>query len=95
MGIHSFAQRAMATGESLATEVRNLIASRLGVAAQLRQTGLPTDYANDVVSCTTVTGIELSRVPIPSRAERAGTPRGPDTGWPTPEPPRDFHMSFI
>lgn len=34
MGIHSFAQRAMATGESLATEVRNLIASRLGVAAE-------------------------------------------------------------
>ena len=34
MGIYSFAQRAMTTGESLATEVRNLIASRLGVAAE-------------------------------------------------------------
>ena len=68
---------------------------RLGVAAQLRQTGLPADYANDVVSCTTVTGIELSRVPIPSRAERAGTPRGPDTGWPTPEPPHRINQTFF
>jgi 2-polyprenyl-6-methoxyphenol hydroxylase-like FAD-dependent oxidoreductase len=68
---------------------------RLGVAAQLRQTGLPPDYPNDVVSCTSVTGIELSRVPIPSRAERAGTPRGPDTGWPTPEPPHRINQTFF
>jgi 2-polyprenyl-6-methoxyphenol hydroxylase-like FAD-dependent oxidoreductase len=68
---------------------------RLGVAGKLRQTGLPPDYANDVVSCTSVTGIELSRVPIPSRAERAGTPHGPDTGWPTPEPPHRINQTFF
>lgn len=68
---------------------------RLGVAAKLRQTGLPADYPNDVVSCTSVTGIELSRVPIPSRGERAGTPRGPDTGWPTPEPPHRINQTFF
>src|SRR5262245_56346396 len=35
---------------------------RLGIAAALRQAGLPADYPNDVVSATTVTGIELARV---------------------------------
>jgi 2-polyprenyl-6-methoxyphenol hydroxylase-like FAD-dependent oxidoreductase len=68
---------------------------RLGVASQLRQTGLPEDYPNDVVSCTTVTGIEISRVLIPSRAERAGQPEGPDTKWPTPQPPLRINQSFF
>jgi 2-polyprenyl-6-methoxyphenol hydroxylase-like FAD-dependent oxidoreductase len=68
---------------------------RLGVASQLRQTGLPEDYPNDVVSCTTVTGIEISRVLIPSRAERAGKPEGPDTKWPTAEPPLRINQSFF
>jgi 2-polyprenyl-6-methoxyphenol hydroxylase-like FAD-dependent oxidoreductase len=43
---------------------------RLGIAGKLREAGLPADYPNDVVSTTTVTGIELSRVSIPCRAER-------------------------
>src|SRR5262245_9905231 len=43
---------------------------RLGIAGKLRKTGLPADYPNDVVSATTMTGIELARVAIPSRAER-------------------------
>lgn len=68
---------------------------RLGVARQLRQTGLPEDYPNDVVSCTTVTGIEISRVLIPSRAERASKPEGPDTKWPTPEPPLRINQTFF
>src|SRR5262245_54429444 len=59
---------------------------RLGVANMLRDVGLPADYPNDVVSCTTVTGAELSRVIIPSRAQRYIATSGPDTGWPTPEP---------
>jgi 2-polyprenyl-6-methoxyphenol hydroxylase-like FAD-dependent oxidoreductase len=68
---------------------------RLGIARTLRETGLPADYPNDVVSCTTVTGIELARVPIPSRAERFGGPTGPDTGWPTPEPPHRINQIFF
>ena len=68
---------------------------RLGITRQLRQTGLPEDYPNDVVSCTTVTGLEISRVLIPSRAERAGTPEGPDTKWPTPEPPHRINQIFF
>jgi 2-polyprenyl-6-methoxyphenol hydroxylase-like FAD-dependent oxidoreductase len=68
---------------------------RLGIARRLRKTGLPADYPNDVVSCTTVTGIELSRVPIPSRGERFSNPQGPDTGWPTPEPPHRINQIFF
>ena len=40
---------------------------RLGVADKLRGIGLPADYPNDIVSATSVTGIELSRVLIPAR----------------------------
>ena len=68
---------------------------RLGIAQALRSAGLPADYPNDVVSCTTVTGIELSRVLIPSRAERFGSPQGPDTGWPTPEPPHRINQLYF
>src|SRR5262245_8360437 len=38
---------------------------RLGVAAKLRNTGLPEDYPNDVSYRTTMTGRELARIPIP------------------------------
>src|SRR5688572_13183048 len=40
---------------------------RLGLARKVRDAGLPADYPNDVVCRTTMTGIELSRVTIPSR----------------------------
>ncbi|MGH8847299.1 MAG: FAD-dependent oxidoreductase, partial [Polaromonas sp.] len=60
---------------------------RLGVAAKLRDSGLPPDYPNDVAYRTTVTGMELSRIPIPARQHRYSATDGPDTGWPTPEPP--------
>jgi 2-polyprenyl-6-methoxyphenol hydroxylase-like FAD-dependent oxidoreductase len=66
---------------------------RLGVARALRNAGLPPDYPNDVVSCTSVTGIELSRVKIPCRAERYTSKDGPDTGWPTPEPSHRISQS--
>jgi choline dehydrogenase-like flavoprotein len=46
---------------------------RLGLADKLRGIGLPADYPNDIVSATSVTGIELSRVLIPARGAR-GTP---------------------
>lgn len=68
---------------------------RLGLARALRSAGLPADYPNDVVSCTTVTGTELSRVLIPSRAERFESPQGPDTDWPTPEPPHRINQLYF
>src|SRR5215467_4945087 len=52
---------------------------RLGVAASLRQAGLPADYPNDVAFRTAVTGIELTRIAIPSRAQRYSATGGHDT----------------
>jgi 2-polyprenyl-6-methoxyphenol hydroxylase-like FAD-dependent oxidoreductase len=68
---------------------------RLGLARKLREVGLPADYPHDIVSRTTVTGIELSRVTIPSRAERYTATEGPDTWWPTPEPPHRVNQTYF
>jgi 2-polyprenyl-6-methoxyphenol hydroxylase-like FAD-dependent oxidoreductase len=69
---------------------------RLGVADKLRGIGLPADYPNDIVSATSVTGMELSRVLIPARGVR-GTPAaaGPDTAWPTPEHTHHCNQKFF
>ncbi|TWF77227.1 2-polyprenyl-6-methoxyphenol hydroxylase-like FAD-dependent oxidoreductase [Pseudonocardia hierapolitana] len=68
---------------------------RLGVAGAVRDAGLPPDYPNDVVFRTTATGIELARIPIPSRAERFTATGGPDTWWPTPEPPHRINQIYL
>ena len=68
---------------------------RLGIAQKLRAVGLPMDYPNDIVSATSVTGIELSRVPIPARGERGPGATGPDTSWPTPEHTHRVNQTFF
>jgi 2-polyprenyl-6-methoxyphenol hydroxylase-like FAD-dependent oxidoreductase len=68
---------------------------RLGVARKLRDAGLPADYPNDVVFRTTMCGTELTRIPIPGRAERYTSKEGPDTWWPTPEPPHRINQLFL
>jgi 2-polyprenyl-6-methoxyphenol hydroxylase-like FAD-dependent oxidoreductase len=68
---------------------------RLGVAGAVRDAGLPPDYPNDVVFRTTATGIELARIPIPCRAERYTATGGPDTWWPTPEPPHRINQIYL
>src|SRR5262245_25132682 len=68
---------------------------RLGLAKALREIGLPPDYPNDVAFCTTMTGIELARIPIPSRANRYTATEGPDTWWPTPEPPHRVNQIYL
>jgi 2-polyprenyl-6-methoxyphenol hydroxylase-like FAD-dependent oxidoreductase len=68
---------------------------RLGVAGKLRDAGLPADYPNDVSYRTTATGLELARIPIPCRAERYTAKGGPDTWWPTPEPPHRINQIYI
>ncbi|WP_426959357.1 FAD-dependent oxidoreductase [Muricoccus radiodurans] len=68
---------------------------RLGVAAALRDAGLPPDYPNDVSYRTTATGIELSRIPIPCRRDRYTATGGPDTWWPTPEPPHRINQIYL
>ena len=68
---------------------------RLGVAALLRDTGLPADYPNDCAYRTTTTGIELSRIPIPCRRDRYTSTSGPDTDWPTAEPPHRINQIYM
>ena len=68
---------------------------RLGVAQALRNAGLPADYPNDISYRTTFTGAELSRIPIPCRADRYTATGGPDTWWPTPEPPHRINQIYL
>lgn len=68
---------------------------RLGLAPALREAGLPADYRNDVVFRTSVTGTELTRIPIPCRSERYSDTSGPDGWWPTPEPPHRINQIFL
>src|SRR6187402_3342696 len=68
---------------------------RLGVAQKVRDTGLPADYPNDCAYRTTTTGIELSRIPIPCRRDRYTAKVGPDTDWPTAEPPHRINQIYL
>ena len=68
---------------------------RLGVAQKLRDAGLPADYPNDVSYRVSFTGAELSRIPIPCRRDRYTASDGPDTWWPTPEPPHRINQIFL
>ncbi len=68
---------------------------RLGLAGKIRANGLPEDYRNDVACCISVTGPELSRIKLPSRAGRLRGEQGDDTWWPTPEPPHRINQLFL
>jgi 2-polyprenyl-6-methoxyphenol hydroxylase-like FAD-dependent oxidoreductase len=68
---------------------------RLGVAHKLRNAGLPEDYPNDVVFRTSMTGMELTRIPIPCRRDRYTASDGPDTWWPTAEPPHRINQIYL
>ncbi|MCP5146102.1 MAG: FAD-dependent oxidoreductase [Gammaproteobacteria bacterium] len=68
---------------------------RLGFVDEVRKAGLPDDYPNDVVFRTRATGYELTRIPIPNRLERYTSSNGPDTGWPTPEPPHRINQIYL
>jgi 2-polyprenyl-6-methoxyphenol hydroxylase-like FAD-dependent oxidoreductase len=68
---------------------------RLGVVERIRNAGLPADYPNDISYRTTTTGVELSRIPIPARKSRYTATGGPDTWWPTPEPPHRCNQIFF
>src|SRR6516162_4045990 len=68
---------------------------RLGLAEKIRDAGLPAEYRNDVSCCVTATGMELSRIKLPSRAGRARGEQGDDSWWPTPEPPHRINQLFL
>lgn len=68
---------------------------QLGIADRVRDAGLPAEYPQDVAFRTTLAGIELARILIPSRADRAREPQGADTAWATPEPPHRINQTFL
>jgi 2-polyprenyl-6-methoxyphenol hydroxylase-like FAD-dependent oxidoreductase len=68
---------------------------QLGVVQAVRHAGLPEDYPNDVAYRTTFVGPELSRIPIPCRRDRYTARGGPDTWWPTPEPPHRINQIYL
>ena len=68
---------------------------RLGVSEKIREVGLPPDHSTDVSSITSVTGIELSRLNIPSRNGRKARVPSPDSSWPTPEPSHRCNQLFF
>ncbi|TFZ01328.1 FAD-dependent oxidoreductase [Ramlibacter rhizophilus] len=68
---------------------------RLGVGPRLRESGLPPEYPNDVAFRTSVCGTELTRIPIPCRRDRYTATGGPDTWWPTPEPPHRINQLYL
>lgn len=71
------------------------ILRRLGVAAAVRDAGLPADYPNDIAYRTSMLGKPITRIPIPCRRDRFTATGGPDTDWPTPEPPHRINQLFL
>lgn len=67
---------------------------RLGLAQKLRDAGLPADFPNDSVYRVTTIGPELSRIHIPCRRDRYTAKDGPDTWWPTAEPPHRINQLY-
>ncbi|CCD88568.1 putative monooxygenase, FAD-binding [Bradyrhizobium sp. ORS 285] len=68
---------------------------RLGIVREVREGGLPADFPNDCAYRTAVVGRELTRIPIPSRRDRYTATGGPDTDWPTPEPPHRINQIYL
>lgn len=68
---------------------------RLGLANQIRDTGLPAEYRNDVSCCVSATGAELSRIKLPSRMGRIRDEKGEDSWWPTAEFPHRINQLFL
>jgi 2-polyprenyl-6-methoxyphenol hydroxylase-like FAD-dependent oxidoreductase len=68
---------------------------RLGIVRRVRDAGLPADFPNDCAYRTAVVGRELSRIAIPCRADRYSATEGPDTDWPTPEPPHRINQIYL
>jgi 2-polyprenyl-6-methoxyphenol hydroxylase-like FAD-dependent oxidoreductase len=100
-GIEVVIIESRATGEAPAVKCNSVssrsmeVYRRLGVAQKIREIGLPADHSTDVSSSTSVTGIEISRLHIPSRNGRKAKAPAPDSWWPTPEPSHRANQIFF
>ncbi len=68
---------------------------RLGLAEAVRAAGFRDGFPHDVSIRTTATGPEMARIRIPGRAGRRNGETGPDTWWPTAEPPHRMNQIFL
>ena len=68
---------------------------RMGIASQVREAGLPDAFPNDIVFRPVATRDEFARIPIPGRQDRVSGQEGPDSWWPTPEPPHRCNQIFF
>lgn len=68
---------------------------RLGVAAKLRNAGLPEDYPHAIAYRTAFTGREFGRIHIPCRRDRFTDRTGADSDWPTPELPHRINQLIL
>ncbi|MBL0885916.1 FAD-dependent monooxygenase [Myceligenerans indicum] len=76
------------------TSARSMeIFRRLGIAREVRRTGLPGDYPTSVQYRTTMLGEEIYRLDLPSSAEVEAGVGARD--WPTPEPQHRISQLFL
>ncbi|WP_232230014.1 FAD-dependent monooxygenase [Polaromonas glacialis] len=71
---------------------------RRGFAGRVRQVGMTKDHPQDVLYCTRLTGHEIARFRIPSRAqatERSDFGDYGEAAWPTPELPHRAQQMYI
>src|SRR3954453_13982620 len=68
---------------------------RLGIAAKLRDAGLPADFPNNCSYRTTPKRLELGASAFPTRARCYRASGGPDTWWPTREPPPRITQGYL
>ncbi len=79
------------------TSARSMeIFRRLGVAAEVRRTGLPADHPCDVAYATRFLGHELGRFAFPAWSRRFTDGEAAlDGSWPTPEPPHRISQLYL
>ncbi|MBT3428778.1 MAG: FAD-binding protein [Gammaproteobacteria bacterium] len=68
---------------------------RLGLADEIRAGGFTDGFPHDVSIRLTVTGREMARIKIPSRAGRKAGEQSEDAEWPTLEPPHRMNQIFL
>lgn len=68
---------------------------KLGFSAAVRGAGFRDDFPHDAAFRTTMLGKEFARIKIPGRKGRLTGEDGPDTWWPTAEPPHRLNQIFL